>query len=134
MIDLHSGVPRHLQLAAQLRSRIIAGVYAPSDLLPSETRLSQEYGVGRGTVRRAVSLLRAEGLVDAASGRGTRVREPVELRRESVPRGAIIQARMPTPEERASLGIPEGVPVQVVTVGGRLRGVYPANQFELTTA
>ncbi|WFE45279.1 GntR family transcriptional regulator [Verrucosispora sp. WMMD1129] len=134
MIDPHSGVPRHRQLADVLRARIARGEYAPGDLLPSETRLSQEYEVGRGTVRRAVSLLRAEGLVDAASGRGTQVREPVEVERVAVPRGALISARPPTPDERASLAIPEGVHVLVVSVGGRVRGVYPADRVLLSTA
>ncbi|GIJ10711.1 GntR family transcriptional regulator [Micromonospora andamanensis] len=134
MIDPHSGVPRHRQLADVLRARIATGEYVPGDLLPSETRLSQEYEVGRGTVRRAVGLLRAEGLVDAASGRGTRVRERVEPERVAVPRGALISARPPTPDERAGMGIPEGVHVLVVSVGGRVRGVYPADRVALTTA
>ncbi|WP_432050337.1 GntR family transcriptional regulator [Verrucosispora sp. NA02020] len=131
MIDLHSGVPRHLQLAAELRARIAAGEYAPGSLLPSETRLAQEYEVGRGTVRRAVGLLRAEGLVDVASGRGTRVRGQAEREVVSVPRGSMIDSRMPTPDERAELDIPDGVPVQVVTTGGRVRGVYPSDRVRL---
>ncbi|MEU4772991.1 GntR family transcriptional regulator [Micromonospora sp. NPDC023644] len=132
MIDLHSGVPRHRQLADELRTRIRAGDYPPGALLPSETRLSQEHGVGRGTVRRAVGLLRAEGLVDVASGRGTRVRMPTERQRVSVPRGSEVLARMPTAEERAELDVPDGVPVMVVSLGGRVRGVYAADRTLLT--
>ncbi|MEU7617160.1 winged helix-turn-helix domain-containing protein [Micromonospora rifamycinica] len=131
MIQPHSGVPVAHQLAAVLRAGILDGTYPPGALLPSETRLSQEHGVGRGTVRRAVAELRAEGLVDAASGRGTRVRSVAERDIVSVPRGALVNARMPTPAERAELDIPEGVPVQVVTVGGRVRGVYPADRVTL---
>ncbi|WP_091652159.1 GntR family transcriptional regulator [Micromonospora pallida] len=132
MIDLHSGVPRHRQLADELRARLRAGEWAPGARLPSETRLSQEHGVGRGTVRRAVAMLRAEGLVDVASGRGTRVRELVDLERVAVPRGAVTRSRMPTVEERAEMDIPEGVPVLVVILGGRVRGVYPADRAEIT--
>ncbi|GAB3817549.1 GntR family transcriptional regulator [Micromonospora zhanjiangensis] len=131
MINSHSGVPRHLQLADILRARLAAGEWAPGEPLPSETRLTQEYGVGRGTVRRAVALLRADGLVDVAPGRGTRVREPMERQRVSVPRGAEVTGRLPTPTERARLDIPEGVPVLVVSIGGRER-VYPADRTTLT--
>lgn len=134
MIDPHSGVPRHLQLAAMLRARLAAGEWAPGAMLPSETRLSQDYGVGRGTVRRAVTLLRVEGLVDVAPGYGTRVREPVEQQQVRVPRGSTVQARMPSAAERAELDIPEGVPVLVVTLGGRPRGTYAADRTVLTFA
>lgn len=134
VIDLHSGVPRHRQLADELRARIRSGDYAPGALLPSETRLSQEHEVGRGTVRRAVAMLRAEGLVDVASGRGTRVREQVERQKVAVPRGARISSRMPTAEERAELNVPEGVPLMVVYVGGRERGKYPADRVDLTVS
>jgi DNA-binding GntR family transcriptional regulator len=43
------------------------------DPLPSETTLTQEYGVSRDTVRRAVAALRDEGLVSAVAQRGTYV-------------------------------------------------------------
>ncbi|WP_050778014.1 winged helix-turn-helix domain-containing protein [Micromonospora sp. ATCC 39149] len=128
MISPHSGVPAALQLAALLRARIQDGTYAAGGLLPSETRLSQEYGVGRGTVRRAVAELRAEGLVDAASGRGTRVRGPVELDELVGEPDQFVMARMPTPEERAEMNIPEGVPVLVVRNPDGLMDVYPADE------
>ncbi|WP_328339589.1 GntR family transcriptional regulator [Micromonospora sp. NBC_00421] len=131
MISPHTRVPVAHQLAAVLRTGILDGTYPAGGLLPSETRLSQEHGVGRGTVRRAVAELRAEGLVDAASGRGTRVREVAEREIVSVPRGALVSARMPTPAEREELDIPEGVPVLMVTMGGRLRGVYPSDRVTL---
>lgn len=100
-------------------------------MLPSETRLSQDYGVGRGTVRRAVSLLRMEGLVDAAAGRGTEVRGSSEQVDVKVPRGARVTSRMPTPDERGELDIPEGVPLLVVTYGGKTSR-YPADRNALT--
>lgn len=98
--------------------------------MPSETRLSQEYEVGRGTVRRAVALLRAEGLVDVAPGHGTRVRgrEPDldELLGEP---DQFVTARMPTPEERARHQMAEGVPVLVVRQPDGLMDVYPADEY-----
>ena len=130
-LDPHSGVPLHRQLAAALRSRIAAGEWPAGSLLPAQSRIGYDYGVGKATVQAAVSALRAEGVVDVQRGVGIRVREGLEREVVSAPRGALIDARMPTPQERADLDIPEGVPVQVVTVGGRVRGVYPADRVTL---
>jgi DNA-binding transcriptional MocR family regulator len=130
MIDPHSGIPRHRQLANDLRKRIVAGEWAPGSMMPSETRLSQENGVGRGTVRRAVAILRTEGLVDAAPGYGTRVREQVEHVEEIAGEpGQVVTARMPTPAERAEFGMADGVPMIVVRHPDGWVDVYPADQY-----
>lgn len=132
MIDPHSGVPAHRQLAALLRARIAAGEWPPGSLLPPQPRLRHEYGVGKATVQKAVETLRSEVLIGLDQGIGIRVREPVERQRVSVPRGAAVTARMPTAEERVDLDVPEGVPVMVVELGGRVRGVYAADRTVLS--
>jgi DNA-binding FadR family transcriptional regulator len=133
-LDPHSGVPLHRQLAAALRARIVAGEWAPGSLLPAQARIGYDYGVGKATVQAAITALRSEGLITVERGVGIRVREPVEPERVAVPRGALISARPPTPDERAELDIPEGVHVLVVELGGRVRGVYPADRVLLSTA
>jgi GntR family transcriptional regulator len=70
------GAPLHHQIAAVLRSAIASGRYGPSDYLPGETTLMEMFGVSRATVRRALSTLEAEHLVDRRPGKGTRVLEP----------------------------------------------------------
>jgi GntR family transcriptional regulator len=60
----------YLQLAAILRGQIAAGVYAPARAIASEARLMQEHGLARETVRKAVRVLAAEGLVEVVRGRG----------------------------------------------------------------
>ncbi|MGH3749341.1 MAG: GntR family transcriptional regulator, partial [Micromonosporaceae bacterium] len=52
-----------------------------SQLLPSETTLMNEFGVARGTVREAIAVLRAEGLVVTEHGRGTYARPVLPIRR-----------------------------------------------------
>jgi GntR family transcriptional repressor for pyruvate dehydrogenase complex len=61
------------QAAAELRSKILTGVFAPGDVLPGERELSVELGVSRLTLRAALSHLSSEGLVQAVHGSGTRV-------------------------------------------------------------
>lgn len=57
---------------------IAGGAYQPGDLLPREAALTEEYGVSRTSVREAMKVLAAKGLVDIRPKVGTRVR-PREL-------------------------------------------------------
>lgn len=131
MIDPRSERAQYRQLADILRGRITSGQLQPGDRLPSESRLEQEYGISRETIRRALRLLRDEGLVVTEQGYGTRVREPEERELVKVPRGARLVARPATADERDELGIERGDPgwVVVVTVGGRPRR-YVADRTE----
>ncbi len=61
---------RYQQIADHLRHRVSAGEFPPGRLLPSEAELSQTYGASRVTVRRALEVLRDEGLVDSRQGFG----------------------------------------------------------------
>lgn len=108
------GGPLFEQIAADLRADIRAGRIQPGQLLPSETRLHQQYGTSRLTARAAVNVLRAEGLAELIRGRGVVVREPAVLEDLTPPPGSTVVARMPTAEERAAHDIGEGVPVLVV--------------------
>lgn len=53
-----------------VESRLLAGELAPGDRLPGERALSAELGVGRSSVREALRVLEAMGLVRTASGSG----------------------------------------------------------------
>jgi GntR family transcriptional regulator len=72
-IDQYADEPLYSQLAGILRRKIRSGDLDHLDPLPSETTLTQEYGVSRDTVRRAVAVLRDEGLVFTIAQRGTYV-------------------------------------------------------------
>jgi GntR family transcriptional regulator len=73
-VDPLSAVPVYKQVAAILRDRIASGELQSDRPVPSEAHLVQEYGVARGTVRRAIEVLRDEGLVVTVQGRGTYVK------------------------------------------------------------
>ena len=66
-----SSVPVAAQVARDIEADITAGRCAPDTRLPSEADLSQQYGVARMTVRRAVAQLRDKGLVVTVHGRGS---------------------------------------------------------------
>lgn len=80
-MDKTSGVPRHRQIAADLREKITSGVWAPGEKLPSERSMIDLYGVSRPTIRDALELLRAEGMVVTEHGRGVFVRPPAQIQR-----------------------------------------------------
>lgn len=61
---------RYQEIADDLRQRVAQGEFAAGRLLPSESELSGSYAASRITVRRALELLRDEGLVDSRQGFG----------------------------------------------------------------
>jgi GntR family transcriptional regulator len=73
---------RYHQIAEEVKGRILSGAYASGRLLPSESELSAEFNVSRVTVRRALEILREEGLADSRQGfgwfvAGETVRQPL---------------------------------------------------------
>ncbi|MCP5056516.1 MAG: PLP-dependent aminotransferase family protein [bacterium] len=72
--DRGIGAPVYLQIAGQIRDRVVAGALVPGDRLPPIRELARSLGVNRDTVCTAYETLAAEGVVDARVGRGTFVR------------------------------------------------------------
>ncbi|MEP0903535.1 phosphonate metabolism transcriptional regulator PhnF [Nodosilinea sp. FACHB-13] len=71
-INMHQeALPLYLQIASQLRRNIQESVFKVGDRLPTETELSERFGVNRHTLRRAIEVLRQEGIVGVERGRGT---------------------------------------------------------------
>lgn len=63
-------VVRYLDVAEALRDRLASGEYGPGGALESEADLGRELAASRVTVRRALELLRSEGLVSSRRGSG----------------------------------------------------------------
>ncbi|MER5701249.1 GntR family transcriptional regulator [Micromonospora sp. NPDC002296] len=131
-IDPRSHTPVYVQLAELLRQRIESDELAPGSALPSEARLTQEYGIGREAVRMAISLLRSEGLVVTVRGHGSYVRAAPERRRVELPPGASVIARVPSVNERRAMQLDEGVPVLEVRGPEGDVEVLPGDEVELT--
>ncbi|MGH6798283.1 MAG: GntR family transcriptional regulator, partial [Roseiarcus sp.] len=66
-----SRVPLYLQVASVMRQRINSGRWAEGEQISTLEELEEEFGVARVTIRQAIELLRAVGLVLAQQGRGT---------------------------------------------------------------
>jgi len=112
--------PIYLQLTERIRAAIKQGELSPDTPLPSEREISETLGVSRSTVRKAIDVLAAEGLVEQRHGSGTFVTRRVEQRlrtlrsfsEEMVARGFKPSSRVfekslvyPSPEEILALNI-----------------------------
>jgi GntR family transcriptional repressor for pyruvate dehydrogenase complex len=62
-------------VAEQLRSQIAEGRFGVGDYLPPQKELAERFGVGLSTIREAVQLLSASGLLKSYPGKGTWVNE-----------------------------------------------------------
>src|SRR5690348_2327707 len=71
MVESSSAVPLYYQVANVLQVRIFSGTIPPGGLLGTEKDLAAEFGVSRITIRKAIDVLRRDGLLEAERGRGT---------------------------------------------------------------
>ncbi|MEV4104999.1 winged helix-turn-helix domain-containing protein [Nonomuraea sp. NPDC049649] len=113
-IDPSADRPVYKQLADLIRARIEGGELRPGQRLPAESDYVAEFGISRDSVRRAMAMLRGEGLI-VTELRGSRVREAGEAATVEIAPGTQVTARMPTEPERRQIGVAEGVPVLVIT-------------------
>ncbi|MEU8380598.1 GntR family transcriptional regulator [Streptosporangium sp. NPDC048865] len=130
MINPEADRPVYKQLADIIREQIARGTLAPGHRVPAEMDYVQEHGISRDSVRRAMAVLRSEGLI-TTTARGSRVRP--EQSRQSITIGPAdrVTARMPNPEERLRLGVKEGIPVLVVEREGEEPQLLAADRTEI---
>lgn len=106
-------MPVSLQVAGQLRDRILAGEFVAGQALPTERELTQAFGVSRTSVREALRALEAQGFVASgpatsrtvvAPGLSAALREAVGnlLRLQQIPVDDLVEFRCVI--ERATVG------------------------------
>ncbi|WP_327007605.1 GntR family transcriptional regulator [Dactylosporangium sp. NBC_01737] len=128
-IDRSDMLPVYLQLASVLRQQITAGVHRPGAALPSEDGIGRVHGVGRMSVRRALDVLRHEGLITTERGRPAVIRTHPERTFVELAGVDRLVARMPTHEQARHMRIQVGVPLlEVHRADGSLE-TYPADLF-----
>ncbi len=73
-IHSHAGITRYLQVYNVLSQALAEGTLDTHGVLPSEPELARRFHVSRTTIRRALSRLAAEGIIERRRGSGTFVR------------------------------------------------------------
>lgn len=71
-----SSLPLYLQVEATIKEMIEDSIYSYGDQIPSERELSEQLGISRMTVRRAIQNLIDHGVLERRSTSGTYVRQP----------------------------------------------------------
>lgn len=64
----------YLTIATDLRAKIDSGELPPGAQVPSVTEIAETYGVSRSTARRALDVLKNQGLTESVPGWGTFVK------------------------------------------------------------
>ncbi|MEV0386989.1 GntR family transcriptional regulator [Nonomuraea sp. NPDC050643] len=75
MLNREGDTHLYLQISEVIKSRILAEL-SPGDLVISEAGIQREFKVARTTARRAIRVLRNQGLVHTRQGEGTFVNAP----------------------------------------------------------
>ena len=123
-------IPAYKTVYFSIKRKIQENAYPPGMLLPSEPELEKQFSVSRTTIRKAISLLVAEGYLDVKQGRGTLVLDTSTTQRLNsitsttetlIRRGYTVTSRgtciekVPAGESvAASLGLETGTPVYLV--------------------
>jgi len=81
--------PKYLQVADTLRQEIAEGIFRDGQTLMTEEELRLRFDVSRQTIRQAIALLEADGLVDRRRGSGTYVRHGPRRRQGIIHVGVI---------------------------------------------
>lgn len=125
VVDRLSPIPLYYQVATRLEQLIESGELPVGSRLENELDLSDQLGVSRPTMRRAISYLVERGLLVRRRGIGTqvvqpKVRRPVELsslhddlsKTGRAPRTEVLsfEVRPVTDVMAHSLGVPDGTP------------------------
>lgn len=83
---------RYHEIADDLRRQLASGAFGAGRLLPSESDLGEAYAASRVTVRKALELLRDEGLVHSRQGLGWQ--PTVDPLRQTLGRLGTIEAQL----------------------------------------
>lgn len=119
-------------IADELRERIKQGDLQPGQKLTTVRVLAAEWGVAYNTVSKAISMLKAEGLLTGVGGGPTRVRvQPIPVMRDNRHYAVEKTLVLADEEVRARSGVSErltGIPVANLHADGSSYDVIPASK------
>ncbi|WP_088815317.1 MULTISPECIES: GntR family transcriptional regulator [Listeria] len=75
MIDKQSGIPIYIQIQAEIKQKIEAGVWQVGTAIPAERQLAEMFHVSRMTVRQAIQGLVDDNILQRRVGAGTFIAE-----------------------------------------------------------
>lgn len=79
MYKFLDGIPIYIQIASELKNRIIGGQLKPGDKLPSVREIAEEFSVNPNTAQRVFIELDKDGITYIERGVGTFVKEDGDM-------------------------------------------------------
>ena len=125
-LDRESPQPLYMQLAEEIRSRILSGALPPGARLPTVRDLARQLGVTRLTVHNAYSQLQAGGLAEATVGRGTFVAEQPAAAASVSDLGQELSARGVLSDMLRMAQLPG---MRSLAIGDAAPDLYPTREF-----
>ncbi len=120
-VDMNSPIPLYYQVEAELRALLNSEHVSADSLLPTEHELAEAYGVGRHTIRTALSRLVNDDLIVRKAGHGTVVKSRKDRKQFSLARSFTRQmAEM-------------GLRAHSVVLHSEIRSIQPADPHALST-
>lgn len=126
MID-KKRLPLYLQLAENIKRKILNGTYDIGSKIPSEREMASMYGITRVTVRRALDSLIKEGILIANVGSGTYVSKIPQEKRINLGEGS--SSRL-TLDIRGGGMNPSKVVLGIEKINNNLEDIFP-NEIKL---
>ena len=87
------------QAAGQIKLAINAGYFKPGHKLPTEQELSQQFNIGRSSIREALRVLEVEGVIELRRGQGVFVMSSLPKKRDLADVSQWLQQRQETLEQ-----------------------------------
>lgn len=69
-IEINSQIPVYKQLIQSIQNLVFKGKYKQGDFIPSMNELAGELEISKETVKKAYSILREQGIIESAHGKG----------------------------------------------------------------
>jgi GntR family transcriptional regulator, transcriptional repressor for pyruvate dehydrogenase complex len=125
-------------IVAQIRDRLFSGELVPGQFLGSERKLSAEFGVSRVTMRDALRILEATGIVEVKIGKGggVRVGQPnleriaeslaIQLRLSGITLSAVFDAQIGVEVHAAKLATANATDAEIKALEAQLKDLSAA--------
>ena len=72
------------QVMDQIKELISSGQYKPGDKIPTEAELTERFGIGRSSIRQAITIFNYLGVLESKASLGTFVQERAQISTEAL--------------------------------------------------
>jgi len=120
-VDKDRAMPLYQQVYLVMRENIRNGAYDPDSPMPTEPELCTLFDVSRITIKRAMSQLAEDGLIERSRGRGTFVKAPIKSKQASTSLSELLKDVMTIGKETNAMTLENSMMPAPADIADRLR-------------